>query len=91
MKKLMGVLGIAAMLLGCSVAGAGEAQVVKNQATCPVMGGAVNKSLYVDYEGKRIYVCCKGGLPEVKKDPAKYVAKLEQAGVTLDKVEAKGK
>ena len=91
MKKLIGVLGIAVMLMGSGMAGAGEAQAVKNQDTCPVMGGAVNKSLYVDYEGKRIYVCCKGCLPEVKKDPAKYVAKLEKAGVTLDKVEAKGK
>lgn len=90
MKKLIGVLGVVAMLLGSGVAGAGEAQAVKKQTTCPVMGGTVNPKLYVDYEGKRIYVCCKGCLPEVKKDPAKYIAKLEGAGVTLDKVSQAG-
>jgi YHS domain-containing protein len=56
------------------------------QAACPVMGEKVNRDLYVDYEGKRIYVCCKDCIDAVKKDPAKYVASLEKAGVALDKV-----
>lgn len=91
MKKMIGMLGVVAMLVGSGVVGAEEAQTVKKQTTCPVMGGAVNSKLYVDYEGKRIYACCKGCLPEIKKDPAKYVEKLEKAGVTLDKAEPKGK
>ncbi|HUT37359.1 MAG TPA: hypothetical protein VNE39_28005, partial [Planctomycetota bacterium] len=28
------------------------------QTTCPVMGGKIDRKLFVDYEGKRIYVCC---------------------------------
>ncbi len=56
-----------------------------SQATCPVMGGPVDKSLYVDYEGKRIYVCCGGCISEVKKDPGKYTEQLEAKGVVLDK------
>jgi YHS domain-containing protein len=91
MKKMIGVLGVVAMLIGSGVAGAAEDQAVKKQSTCPVMGGAVNTNLFVDFEGKRIYVCCKGCLPEVKKDPAKYIAKLEKDGITLDKVETKAK
>ena len=58
----------------------------KAQTTCPVMGGPVDKHLYVDYEGKRIYVCCGACVAEVKKDPAKYIQKLEAEGVTLDTV-----
>ena len=58
---------------------------VKAQTTCPVMGGPVNKSIFVDAEGKRIYLCCKGCIAPVKKDPKKYIAKLEAEGVTLDK------
>lgn len=58
---------------------------VKAQTTCPVMGGAINKNLFVDAEGKRIYLCCKGCIAPVKKDPKKFIAKLEAEGVTLEK------
>jgi len=91
MKKILGMLGVVAMLIGSGVAGAAEGQAIKKQTTCPVMGGAVNANLYVDAEGKRIYVCCAGCLSAIKKDPAKYIAKLEKEGVTLDKAEPKGK
>jgi len=40
------------------------------QTTCPVMkGGKINKKLYVDHNGKRIYVCCKVCINKVKADP----------------------
>ena len=57
---------------------------VKYQETCPIMKGEkINKKLFVDYEGKRIYVCCGGCIKAVKKDPAKYVKEMEAAGITL--------
>ena len=58
----------------------------KLQSTCPVMGGKINKKLYVDVKGKRIYVCCAGCVAAIKKDPTKYISKLEKAGVTIEKV-----
>lgn len=77
----------ACMLPTTTVATAGAAAApaaTKEQTTCPVMkGSAINKTLYVDYQGKRIYVCCKSCLAVVGKDPAKYVKQLEAAGVTL--------
>lgn len=27
------------------------------QTTCPVMGGAINREWYADYQGKRVYFC----------------------------------
>ncbi len=57
------------------------------QTTCPVMGGKINKNLYVEHEGKRIYVCCKGCIDAVTKSPAKYIEKLEKEGVTLEAVQ----
>ena len=33
-------------------------------------------------EGKRVYVCCGGCVGAVKKDPEKYLKKLEERGVT---------
>jgi len=91
MNRIIAVLGIVAMLIGSGVAGAEEALAVKKQTTCPVMGGAVNTNVFFDYEGKRIYLCCKGCLAAIKKNPAQYVAKLEKEGVVLDKVGINGK
>jgi len=48
------------------------------QTTCPIMGGAVNKAIFVEYKDKKVYFCCKGCETEFNKDPEKYVAKLPQ-------------
>ena len=58
-----------------------------SQTTCPVMGEEVNKKLYVDHNGKRIYVCCKGCINAVNADPEKYIKKMEQKDITLQKVD----
>ncbi|MDT8390854.1 MAG: hypothetical protein RRC34_10145 [Lentisphaeria bacterium] len=58
---------------------AGET-VAKLQTTCPVMGGKINKKLYVDHDGQRVYVCCQGCIDTVRKDPAKYIEKLAGKG-----------
>ncbi|MBN2133616.1 MAG: YHS domain-containing protein [Sedimentisphaerales bacterium] len=48
------------------------------QTTCPIMGGAINKAIFVEYQGKKVYFCCKGCETEFNKEPEKYVAKLPQ-------------
>jgi rhodanese-related sulfurtransferase/YHS domain-containing protein len=50
------------------------------QKTCPVMGGKINKELYTDVEGKRVYVCCKGCIAKIEANPEKYLAVLEKRG-----------
>ena len=57
----------------------------KPQTVCPVQGDAIDKSLYVDYKGYRIYFCCKGCPETFKKNPEKYMKKLKESGVTLEK------
>jgi YHS domain-containing protein len=52
------------------------------QTKCPVMNGKVDKKFFVDYKGKRIYFCCSGCVDEFKKDPEKYLKKMEAEGVT---------
>jgi len=59
----------------------------KFQTNCPVMGGKIDPDLYVDHEGQRIYLCCKGCEAAVKKDPKAYIEKLEAEGVTVAKVQ----
>jgi hypothetical protein len=60
---------------------------IKLQTTCPVMGGAIDKALYIDHDGKRIYICCKGCEAPLKKDAAKYIKKLEDEGITVARLQ----
>jgi len=47
------------------------------QKVCPVMGGPIDPKIFVDYGDRRIYFCCPMCPAEFKKDPAKYLAKLD--------------
>lgn len=59
------------------------------QTTCPVMGGTiVNKKLYADYKGERIYFCCMACPSQFAKDPEKYVKKLKEMGQEPEKIVA---
>lgn len=57
----------------------------KAQTMCPVMDGKINKSLYADVKGYRIYVCCPECIEEIKEDPDKYIKKLHEEGVKIEK------
>jgi len=49
------------------------------QTTCPVMeGNPINKALFVEYKGKKVYFCCPGCEEKFNAEPEKYVAKLPQ-------------
>ena len=56
------------------------AEAVKvTQKTCPVMGGTVDPNVFVDHEGRRVYFCCPGCKGTFRKDPGKYLSKLDAA------------
>jgi YHS domain-containing protein len=61
----------------------------KEQTTCPVLGGNIDKNVYTDYQGKRIYFCCAACVDEFNKNPKKYLQKLKEAGVTPEAAPAK--
>ena len=61
----------------------------KSQTTCPVMGGKINKALYADVEGYRIYVCCKGCIAPIKADPKKIIEKMKSEGIEPEKTDMK--
>ncbi len=48
------------------------------QTNCPVMGGPINKSIFIEYQGKKVYFCCQGCPETFKADPQKYLTKLPQ-------------
>lgn len=82
MKKINAV--ILALALAAFAAGSLWAADPKPQTTCPVLAGDIDRSVYVDYQGKRIYFCCKGCDAEFKKNPEKYIKKLQEEGATLE-------
>ena len=85
MKKVTTLL-FAALILTFSVSATSAlAGTEQAQKKCPVMGYKVNKKLYADHNGKRVYFCCASCDAEFKKDPDKYIKKLEAQGVVLDK------
>ena len=55
------------------------------QIKCPVLGNAIDKKVFVDYQGKRIYFCCSGCIARFNKEPLKYLQKMEQAGIVPEK------
>ena len=48
------------------------------QTVCPVMCGAINKDIFVEYKGKKVYFCCEMCKPKFEKNPQDYIAKLPQ-------------
>jgi YHS domain-containing protein len=55
-----------------------EAATAIEQTICPVMGGAINKSIYTEYKGKKVYFCCAGCKEKFDAEPEKYIAQLPQ-------------
>ncbi len=57
------------------------------QTLCPVMGNPVNKEIFVDYHGKRIYFCCAGCDSTFMEDPEKYLDQMKADGIEPEAVE----
>ncbi|MHC4478839.1 MAG: YHS domain-containing protein [Planctomycetota bacterium] len=57
-------------------AAAAAAEIV--QKTCPVMGGAINKDVFVEHKGKKVYFCCPPCKEKFEANPENYLAKLPQ-------------
>jgi YHS domain-containing protein len=94
MKKLITLLSLVAIfvVLSAGVSGcrkktsqppAATKSLIKaapavEQTTCPVMGGAINKDIFTEYKGKKVYFCCTDCKAEFEKNPEKYISKLPQ-------------
>jgi YHS domain-containing protein len=83
--KMVKILLIFLVALALAGGPALAADQPKPQTVCPVLGGNIDKKVYTDYKGKRIYFCCQGCDAEFKKNPEKYMKKMEAEGITLEK------
>ncbi len=94
MKKLV-TAWLIALALAISALGAGWAAeppaieprlTSRTQETCPVLGNKINKDLYVDYNGQRVYFCCPQCLTVFQKNPEKYLQKMREQGVNPEPI-----
>ena len=83
MTKRTNIMIVALVAFAFLFAGSGVAlaKETKEAERCVVMGGKINKDVYVDYEGQRVYFCCAACIDEFNKNPEKYLKKMEEAGV----------
>lgn len=89
MKRYLVVFAVLLAFMAASLAVAADpAAKDQPQTVCPVMGGNINKDIYVDYQGQRIYFCCPACIDIFKKDPGKFLQKMKEQGVTPEKSSA---
>ncbi len=48
------------------------------QTMCPIMNMAIDKKVFVEYKGKKVYFCCPGCEDKFNAEPEKFLAKLPQ-------------
>jgi YHS domain-containing protein len=87
MNKLILILAVAFSLsvflpsdslARCGMDHGNKGGIINNR--CPVMGDRVDENTphKVVHRGKRIGLCCSGCVPEFKKNPDRYMRKLEK-------------
>ena len=54
------------------------------QTLCPVMGNPINKEIYVDYRGQRVYFCCAGCDSSFLEDPQKYLDQMRAENIQIE-------
>ncbi|MBT4512329.1 MAG: hypothetical protein HOC20_09000 [Chloroflexi bacterium] len=60
----------------------------KAQEICPVSNEAINRSIWADYNGKRVYLHCKPAQTKFLKNPEVYYNKLIEGNIALENTPA---
>jgi YHS domain-containing protein len=61
------------------------ASAAEPQKYCPITSEKIDKSVYLDHEGKRVYFCCAACKDAFLKDPKKHIQAMESKGIVLEK------
>ena len=79
------LLTIAVVMIGCTksaptapAAHDTNSTAAVEQTICPITGNPINKSVFVEYQGKKVYFCCEQCKANFQKNPEKYLNKLPQ-------------
>lgn len=80
-------LGLLASSPAKPTAPATKTPVVKAQTVC-VCGAALDRKVFADTAGKRVYFCGTTCRDKFQKSPDKYLKDMEKQGITLEKAPA---
>ncbi len=83
--RMFGYIACAVVVVGLVAVGCGktetppsDVEAVIAQKTCPVMtGNPIDKNIFVEYKGEKVYFCCEGCPDMFKEAPEKYLSKLD--------------
>jgi len=64
-----------------------QSQEAGSQTVCPVMGKPIDKEVYADYEGQRVYFCCKKCAAKFQDFPDRYLFAMYQKGVAPENIQ----
>ncbi len=59
-------------------------QLYRLQTHCPIMDFPINRDLYHDHDGQRIYICCPGCMDEVKERADEIIAEQREKGIVFE-------
>jgi YHS domain-containing protein len=60
---------------------------LKPQTLCPVMGNAIDSTVYTDFQGQRVYFCCRGCIETFLADPDTYFVQAAKDSVLFENVQ----
>ena len=60
----------------------------KAQTVCAVCGNPMNKEIFSDVDGKRVYFCCAACKAKFDADPKTYLEKIQKDGITPEAIPA---
>jgi len=71
------------VVFGFAASALADSETRKRQTHCPICSMEIDKRLFVDHEGKRIYFGCDSCPDLFRKSPKKYLRQLNAAGIVL--------
>ncbi len=60
-------------------------KVEKKQSQCPIMGNDIDKKIYLDHDGHRMYACSEACKLMISQDFETYETKLSDMGQSVEK------
>lgn len=87
MKKIL-ITALALLFIIPGIAFSAQEE-LKPQTKCPVMGGAIDKNVHLDYQGQRVYFCCDSCKGKFLAEPEKYFEKFKAEEILLESVQTK--
>ena len=68
-----------------AIASGTSGELTNPQTVCPIMGEPIDKSVFEDADGYRVYFCCASCKDKFNQDPKGIIQKMQDEGITLEK------